>query len=187
MKVCKVCNKPKDLTEFYVDKTCNDGHWSKCKECAKHAANTPSMLAKRTLRSQRASCKRRGHPPPVYTAQELEKWLLTQPNFSTLMNEWKASGYAKMQAPSIDRLDDYDTYHFDNIQLTTWQENRDKLNIDKISGRNNKTSTSVSSGGVTYHSISDASRKTGINRASIRNCILKGISDKNGNYWSSNA
>ena len=43
-----------------------------------------------------------------------------------------------MLAPSIDRKDDYKPYTFDNIQLTTWQQNKAKGHEDCKNGINNK-------------------------------------------------
>lgn len=34
MKACKVCGVEKPLDDYYLDKTCRDGHWGKCKSCA---------------------------------------------------------------------------------------------------------------------------------------------------------
>lgn len=33
MKICKVCNKNKDLSCFKKDRTCKDGHLNTCKDC----------------------------------------------------------------------------------------------------------------------------------------------------------
>ena len=38
----------------------------------------------------------------------------------------------------VDRLNDYKGYSFDNIQLMTWQENKDKGHRDCLNGINNK-------------------------------------------------
>lgn len=35
LKICKTCNKDKDLSEFYKDKKLSDGHTSDCKFCVK--------------------------------------------------------------------------------------------------------------------------------------------------------
>lgn len=35
MKICKICGKEKDLSEFYTDTTMSDNLFSKCKVCCK--------------------------------------------------------------------------------------------------------------------------------------------------------
>jgi len=75
--------------------------------------------------------------------QELKDWVLGHPNFEQLYKSWIASGHNTLKKPSIDRLNDYKPYTFDNIRLTTWEENKAKLYEDKISGRNNKTGRPV--------------------------------------------
>jgi hypothetical protein len=47
-------------------------------------------------------------------------------NFYELYNNWIDSGYKKSDKPSVDRIDDYKGYSFDNIQLMTWKENNKK-------------------------------------------------------------
>ena len=72
------------------------------------------------------SSKKRGHTPPEYTLQELEEWLYGQDLFKKLYIEWEESGHNTLLLPSVDRLDDDIGYSFENIRLTTWEENRYK-------------------------------------------------------------
>ena len=65
---------------------------------------------------------------PSYSNVELREWILRQPNFDLLYNDWVKSGYKKELRPSVDRLDDYQGYFFGNIRLC---------------GKNNKKSRSV--------------------------------------------
>jgi hypothetical protein len=93
--------------------------------------------------TQKASSKKRGHELPMYTKEELQTWLLQQPHFDTLYNDWEKSNFDKWLKPSIDRLDDYKPYTLDNIQLMTWQENCEKSKLDRKEGRNNKINRTV--------------------------------------------
>ena len=88
--------------------------------------------------SQKQSCKRRGHLPPSYTLDELRSWMYAQDEFESLYSNWVLSDYKKMMKPSIDRIDDYKSYSFDNIQLMTWKENDAKGSMDIKNGTNKK-------------------------------------------------
>ena len=85
-------------------------------------------LISRIYYSQKGSSKRREHNPPTYSKEQLHVWMTSQVNFNNLYINWVASGYKKDLVPSVDRLDDYKGYSFDNIQLMTWRENLDKYN-----------------------------------------------------------
>lgn len=87
---------------------------------------TQRGLINKMCYAQRLSSKRRGHPPPAYTFEELYAWLTTQMEFFHLFNAWVASDYDVNLKPSCDRLDDTKPYTFSNIQITTWKANNTK-------------------------------------------------------------
>ena len=60
-----------------------------------------------------------------FSKEEFVKWLEDEYNikFDKLFLEWIDSGFLKNKVPSIDRIDDYKSYSFDNMQLLTWEEN----------------------------------------------------------------
>ena len=72
-----------------------------------------------------------------FTKDEFKKWL--DDNYKTeirrMLTEYKNSNYIKSLCPSVDRIDDYKSYTFDNMQLITWKENNDK---GRISLKNKK-------------------------------------------------
>ena len=72
-----------------------------------------------------------------FTKDEFKKWL--DDNYKTeirrMLTEYKNSNYIKYLCPSVDRIDDYKSYTFDNMQLITWKENNDK---GRISLKNKK-------------------------------------------------
>lgn len=43
--------------------------------------------------------------------------------FKKLFDDYVNSNFEKMLNPSIDRIDDFKSYVFDNMQLITWEEN----------------------------------------------------------------
>jgi len=186
-KVCAGCNDHLNLSEFHIDKKSADGLNYNCKKCTSKAAkkyrqSIDGFLSKIYSSQIRASAKR-NMPPPSYTKKELLAWLNETPLFLTLFNEWTASGFIKNKIPSIDRIDDYKPYSFENISLVTWADNFKKACDDRKSGKNSKHSRPVmrldslisNKGSNSYPSINQAARETGINPSSInRACLGKG-------------
>ena len=193
MKRCIVCNEVKILVEFGIKKTCTDGRLNQCKVCiAKKALavrRTKKGLVKRIYHGQKKNSIHRGHPMPTYTIDELRLWFKCNPVSDQLFLEWRASGYEKMLAPSVDRIDDYKGYSLDNIQLLTWQDNLDKSHIDRKEGRNNKHNKAViqltldSEFMEEFHSAAEADRQTSIDRVSIGRCCVNKSQTAGGFKW----
>ena len=87
---------------------------------------TKNGLVNRIYKSQKESSVRRKIISPNYTKEELREWFWNQPNAETLYNNWADSNYDTLFRPSVDRIDDFKGYSFDNIQLITWEENLKK-------------------------------------------------------------
>jgi hypothetical protein len=114
-------------------------------------------------------------------------WVVSQPNFELLYTQLLTSNYIKKLKPSIDRIDDYKPYTFDNIQIMMWGDNKAKGSRDRRNGINNKDSKAV----VKYdidgsficeiYSIMEAGRRTGIGRTSISKAC-RGIQKTAGGY-----
>jgi len=184
--ICRKCKKYKDKSNFYKSKY-SRGVLSECIICTKKTQlkNYRSIngLTGKIYRTQKATSKRRGHKLPDYTLIELRKWILIQPNFYKLYNDWIESVYSTNLIPSCDRLDDYKPYTLSNLRLVTWKINNDKGRNDMRNGINNKNSKAViqfNKSGDTikeYYSIAQAKRETGINDTHISlNCLNKRIS-----------
>lgn len=182
-KQCTVCKQDKPLDAYYKNKTRTDGLHSECKECANKASKeryrTKEGLIKNIYKKQKKSSKLRNHPTPSYTVEELIGWCLSQDIFHELHKDWVDNNYDRNFVPSIDRKDDYDSYHMDNIQLMTFKSNLDKAHSDTRNGINNKRNKAVEQldkyGNVinTFHSICQAQRKTGIHSTNINNVCNK--------------
>ena len=138
------------------------------------------------FQQQKIRCKEKGWEAPKYSQEELTAWALALPIFHTLFDQWESSGFQKHLSPSIDRLDDYETYSLGNIQIVTWQENNDKGRYWQIVGKNTKNSLAVdqlSMDGVflrRFHSIKEASRVVGTDNSKISG-VCKGLPIKKGN------
>lgn len=193
--ICKKCKIEKDFNQFYKSATNKNGIVHSCISCSKEQAykriRNVNGLILQIYRVQKRTSKRRKHDNPHYTQQELKEWIISQPNFNTLYNEWVASGYETNKKPSIDRLNDYIPYTIQNIRLTTWEVNNEKARNDRRNGINNKINISVTQYDSDmnvlniFHSIRHASRATGVNRWNMMvACETK--KRAGGFYWEKN-
>lgn len=191
MKECNKCHKLKEETEFYRAKSNKPRRTLTCKDCVNSAfklwAKTPKGLVSSMMRAQRSSSKKRGHLPPSYSFDELMAWLTSHPKFDEYYKAWEDSGYLKQLRPSIDRLDDYKGYSFDNIQLLSWEENLNKSHKDRRQGNNNKRNESIiqrkmdGKAVAVYYSIQSAARATNVHATHICKCC-KGLLEHTDNF-----
>lgn len=132
-KKCTKCKQFKSLDRFGKNKKTKDKLRSWCFECLNELSKSNSRTKKGVIttiyNSQKQNSKRRGHRPPEYTRKELQDWAFSQEIFHVLYNEWKNSGYSKMLKPSFDRKYDDIHYCFNNIQIMTWQQNKEKQTL----------------------------------------------------------
>lgn len=185
MKICTVCNQIKELGSFYKDKRKSDGLQMECKSCnsARTRAyfRTKAGLLTQIYGSQRSNSKPRGHQPPAYTKDKLQVWMLEQDIFHKLYKKWKKSGYKKMLSPSVDRLDDSKGYSFDNIQLLSWQQNKDKgyesreVPVIQFNAEGNEIRH--------FKSAAKAAKEVGCHSGDITKCCNGKASTAGASYW----
>jgi hypothetical protein len=151
---------------------------------------TPKGLCYRIFYDQCYSSKSRGHIPPLYTKEELTKWLISQPNFEALYNDWVDSNFTSDFRPSCDRLDNSKGYSFSNIELVTWKVNKERANRDVKNNIINTTQTTVyqylaSGKFVAKHlSIAEACRKDStLDQRNITSCCQGKIPTAYGYVW----
>jgi hypothetical protein len=194
MKVCFKCKNEKQLDEFYKHKQMGDGHLNKCKECTKKDTKenevrydlTEKGVIRVIYKTQTANSKKRGMNKPSYTKQELKEWLYIN-NFKYYYDNYVKSGYKKEFKPSVDRVNDFKHYTFDNIKLGTWKDNFNHFIQDIINGtgtggiRAKKTLQFKGSNLIAqYVSYSAAVRVIGY---SFDHVINTHKEDKNGYLW----
>lgn len=130
MKKCKKCLLTISLNCFGKHPENSDGLKGKCKKCVleddKEYKKSKSGLPKRMYDNQKTNSKRRGMPPPSYSNAELRAWLVSQPLYDDLYENWKNSGYSRDLTPSCDRVNDKLPYSLSNITLMTLEENVSK-------------------------------------------------------------
>lgn len=177
---CARCDNVKNLEDFPKAKNKYLGYGHTCKSCVliygKEYAKSVNGVINYLYYGQRNSSNYRKMPMPNYSKLEFKEWLLKQANFQDLYNNWIKGNYAKDLKPSVDRINDYLPYSFDNIQLLTWKENHANSGKDKINGINNKQSKPVlqfdRDGNFLkeFYSAAQASRVTGANNKNITFC-----------------
>lgn len=193
MKLCKLCNTKREYEMFTPHKAYSDGFYPYCKECTtkrtKDYYRTKNGISTRIYMSQKSACKKRGMSLPLYTRQEFKDWLFSQDNFDSLYKDWVNSDFSKDLKPSIDRLDDYKTYSFDNIQLVTWHENNMKGRRDIMIGKNKKYIKAIIQYDEDmniikeYHSLRQAERETKIKNSNLSFCCKNKNRKAGGFYW----
>lgn len=192
MKKCKDCGLEKNLDMFY-------GVQNECKECTKErvkrnrerVGNSYDFSEKGVFRviykTQKRHQKLRGHGEMPYTKQQLIDWCKDN-GFDDLFNLWVDSGHKNALKPSVDRIDDFKGYSFENIRLGTWQENRDHQASDirngtGTSGKRCKAVVKMNSNMETiceYVSFQAAKRDAGYH---MEYSIKNGTKCKMGFYW----
>ena len=174
MKVCTHCKQSLPFTSFAKQATGKAGLRADCKDCHKAYGYTPEGVTKSMYANQRAKSRKRKHPQPNYSWEQLHSWVTSQPNWQSLYDAWVQSGYLTDLKPSGDRIDDYKPYMLSNLQLTTVKQNTDRAYVDRKTGINNKTNRAVSQytlDGVfvaKHYSVSEAARVVGASPTNIR-------------------
>ena len=191
MKECSRCGQLKDESEFWKYKRLKCGLMASCRQCNKKTkvkyVRTIQGVVVKLYNHQIENSKKRSHELPSYSEQELYEWLNSQDLFHKLFNEWVSCEYDTNKKPSVDRKDDYKPYSFDNIQIMTWEQNRNKYYSDRRNGINNKGNKTVLQydlNGVfieEYISIAQAKRETGVSNSVISKCC-KGEYKTAGSY-----
>lgn len=60
-----------------------------------------------------------------FSKLQFSEWILSK-NIFELLNDYRNNDFDKNFNPSINRLDDYKGYFFENMELITWKENNEK-------------------------------------------------------------
>jgi len=127
-KICTSCGIDKDKNEFHNSTHTTDKKIGECKECVYKSQlkfiRTKEGTAYRIYKKQVQKSGLRGHVPPSYTLEEFKAWLFSQDIFHVIFEAWECGGYQHLECVSCDREDRFKPYTFDNMSVTTWEENK---------------------------------------------------------------
>lgn len=202
MKLCIKCETLKIDSCFGKLKSSIDGLSKTCKECSRDAnikhGRTKAGLTSRMYFNQVYNSRKRGHIEPEYSLALLREWIYGQKKFTLLYEDWVSSKYKQDLSPSIDRLDNSKPYSFDNIELVTFKENKNRYYNNVASGVD--VNTGLLNGGhckvsqysldgryiASYKSMSEAARKVGCSQANISACCSGKLNKTGGFIWKKN-
>ena len=190
-KQCSKCKEHLEILNFGSNG--RNGVHSWCKLCAKKDAQryqrTKDGVTSSIYNSQKFHSKTRGHNAPTYSLMELRDWLYSQKSFHRQYDMWKESNYDRWCKPSVDRIDDSIGYSLGNIQLISWEQNREKQAVDFLSAKltNNHKPVSIYENGEligTFESYAIAGRTLGIANRNIYRTIDTGVQSGKYTYYS---
>lgn len=180
MKKCKVCKNSKGINMYSLHAGFTDGRHSTCKTCIRSIRKSKEIpFINKMYSTQQAASKRRNHPPPAYTKDAFTQWVLSQPNWKKLWQDYQDFNHKKNLAPSADRVNPNLPYSLTNIELVTWDENDKRGSIALKAGittSQHKAVTAFNPDGSIYGqyvSLHEAHRATG---AAVTN--IQRVADK---------
>ena len=125
---CKVCCRLK--SKKYHEQHKNNSEYIEKRKKRKHEYDIKNKSTKngwysRIYHNMQQRNKRKFDKDLPFSKEEFIKWIDEnyREKFDDLFKKYVDSGCEKYLVPSIDRVDDYDSYHFDNMQLLTWEQN----------------------------------------------------------------
>lgn len=128
-----------------------------------------------------------------FSKQELGDWADAR-GLACLLKNYMMSGYQKDLNPSVDRIDDFRGYVFDNMQLVTWAENNARGRASEKNKNQcrhmairvwSKPVVQVDEKGfhiATFSSVHAIERMLGLDSSLIARACRKGVLGK-GYYW----
>jgi len=199
IKFCPQCKKNKIDLEFNKDKNKKNGLNYECRDCSKIRKNNwnktidgvVSSMYNSQINSYKTRKTRTLSMSPLYSKKEFKTWIISNKTFIKLFNDWKHSGYKTKLKPSVDRTNPNIGYEFTNIELMTWEENKNKGYSDKKNGIDKRMLKPVIQYDMnmkminTFHSVAEANRNTGISTGHISKVCLKryGFKSAGGFIW----
>lgn len=138
--ICILCKR--NLSDSYFtrnkrNKSRKELDWY-CKECKmikkREYCRSLEGIIQTIYDSQKLSCKIRNHPLPSYSKKEFKQWVLSNKDFLTQYQKWIDSNYIRDEKPSIDRLNDFESYSFTNIRVCSYKDNVSKGHKDRTKG-----------------------------------------------------
>jgi len=177
-KICSKCKVDKPYSDYHKNKSTSTGIVSMCKPCNRTYqlayARTREGLVRNIYSEQKESSKVRELPLPNYNAPQLVEWVFAQPEFNNLYIGWVDSNYDKWKRPSTDRINNWEPYRLDNLQMVTFRENNERSHKDAREGNNLNSQLipvdqySLSGDYLkTFKSLAEAERVTGISVGAI--------------------
>jgi len=190
---CKKCGSIREFSD--IKRPFKRGYV--IKPCVTCRNNTASQCAKRitgVLTGMYCRIKKRNNQKwglaTTFSKKEFVMWVQSQKSFIKLYDGWVLSGYKRAYKPTVDRINDFKPYIFENMHIISWLENHDKQAQDILNGRSTsglrcravrQLSIPDRKFIAEFHSIAHAQRMTGINNVAY--VVIGRRPTAGGYYW----
>lgn len=137
--------------------------------------HTPKGMLTNLFQKLSRRNEKKGYGQIGFNLDTFQRWAMNNNDFLRLFNLWVADDYSKKSKPSVDRIDPYKGYEFNNMQWLSWNENYLK-GIAEVSEKKHKPIIMLKNGVEIgkFKSVKDAQYFLGLKSNSDITLVLQG-------------
>lgn len=137
--------------------------------------HTPKGMLTNLFQSLSRRNEKKGYGKVDFNLDAFQRWAMNNHDFLRLFNLWVADNYSKKSKPSVDRINPYKGYEFNNMQWLSWNENYLK-GIAEVSEKKHKPILMLKNGVEIgkFKSVKDAQYFLGLKSNGDITLVLQG-------------
>ena len=137
--------------------------------------HTPKGMLTNLFQKLSRRNEKKGYGQIGFNLDTFQRWAMNNNDFLRLFNLWVADDYSKKSKPSVDRIDPYKGYEFNNMQWLSWNENYLK-GIAEVSEKKHKPILMLKNGVEIgkFKSVKDAQYFLGLKSNADITLVLQG-------------